>query len=186
MKDLSLYNLESIDNITYPEHYQQITIDSPASHIFTDFKYTNPLIIDVDTLASDALKLMIKAHVQMKIVVSDNKDFLGIISTKELSERHIITEIAKGLHREEISVGDMMLRRDSLQAFDYQSIEKATVKDVINALKTNGLSHCLVLDRENHEIRGVISASDITRKLHLPIEINTKTSFSELFQVIHG
>jgi len=186
MKNLKLYNLESVDNIVYPENYKQITIDSPAELIFTDFKYVNPLIIEDDTLAVDALKLMVKAHVQMKIVVSVNGDFLGIVSSKELSEQNIMAEIAKGVDREDLYVKDMMLARDTLQALEHKSIKNATVKDVVNILKHNGLSHCLVLDRQHHHIRGVISSSDIARKLHLPIEINTKTSFSQLFNIIHG
>lgn len=186
MKDLQLYNLESVDNIVYPENYEKVTLDSPANKIFTDFKYVNPLVIEADTLAIDALKLMAKAHVQMKIVVSGCNDFRGIISTKELSEQNIITQVAKGNSREELLVRDMMLPKDALQAFDHESIKRSTVKDVVNVLQNYGLSHCLVLDRQGHNIRGVISSSDVARKLHLPIEINTKTSFSQLFNTIHA
>lgn len=185
MKNLKLYNLESVDNIVYPENYEQVTINSPAELIFTDFKYIKPLIIEDDTLAADALKLMAKAHVQMKIVVSVNGDFLGIVSSKELSEQNIMAEIARGVDREDLHVRDMMLPRDTLKALDHENIKNSTVNDVVNLLKNNGLSHCLVLDRQHHHIRGVISSSDIARKLHLPIEINTKTSFSQLFDIIH-
>ncbi|MCW8865598.1 MAG: CBS domain-containing protein [Colwellia sp.] len=184
MKNLQLINLEAVDNIIYPESYDQTTLFSPVTHIFTDFKYVKPLIIEADTLAMDALNLMAKAHVQMKIVVSENNDFLGIISTKELSEQSMVTEVAKGIEREEILVRDMMLSRLTLQAFDLDSLQYANVRDVITSLKSYNMSHCLVVDREHHHIRGVISSSDIARKLHLPIVVNTKMSFKMLFEAI--
>ena len=127
---------------------------------------------------------MAKAHVQMKIVISESSDFLGIVSAKELSEQNMITEVAKGVAREKIIVQDMMLPRYSLQAINNSDMEDATVKDVITSLKNYNLSHCLVVDRVHHHIRGVISSSDIARKLHLPLAINTKMSFKRLYEAI--
>jgi len=80
----------------------------------------------------------------------------------------------------------MMISRNDLHAFSYADIKKANINDVINTLKNYGLRHCLVIDRENHHIRGVISSSDIARKLQLPIEINTAKSFSRIFEKIQS
>ena len=159
---------------------------SPATDIFTDFKKHKALIIEDEIPAVDALELMAKTHVRMKIVMSKDNDFMGIISTKELTEQNIVTAVAKGSQRHEILVSDLMLLRSALHAFDFNELEKATVNDVVSALENYGLRHCLVLDREHHHIRGVISSSDIARKLHLPIDIYAKTSFSQVFKVIHG
>lgn len=186
MKNLHLFDLDLIDHIISPEHFEKTTLTSSAKAIFTDFKANKALVIEGDTPAVDALSLMVKAHVQMKIVVSPNNDFLGIISTTELTERHIIAEVAKGIERHEILVSDLMISRENLHAFDYNELENARVNDIVNALENYGLRHCLVLDREHHHIRGVISSSDIARKLHLAIDIHSKTSFSEIFNVIHS
>lgn len=187
MKKLHLFDLNTIDQIVSPEHFEKTTLASSAKTIFTDFKEHEAFIIEGDTLATDVLTLMIKSHVTMKIVVSKDNDFLGIISTKELSERHIVAEVAKGSQRHEVLVSDLMIPREDLNAFDYNELEKSQVNDVINALKNYRLRHCLVLDRSHHHIRGVISSSDIARKLRLPIslDIHAKTSFSEIFNVIH-
>lgn len=185
MKNLQLFDLESIDNIVSPENFEQTTLNSSARDIFTDFKEHKALVISENTLAIDAHNLMTKAHVQMIIVVSDNEDFLGVISSRELSERKIVSAVSKGESRAELRVADLMVPRAALCAFDCHSLDNATVSDVVSSLKNNGLRHCLVVDREKHHIRGVISSSDIARKLHLPIAINTKTSFSQIFQVIH-
>ncbi|MGJ8692881.1 MAG: CBS domain-containing protein [Thalassotalea sp.] len=186
MKNLHLFDLEKVDDIVSPEYFEQTTINSPATEIFTDFKYNVPLKIEASTLAVDALNLMMKSHVQMKIVVSESDEFLGVISTIELTEQHIVKEVAKGTPRSEIEVADMMLPRRCLFVFDYQELKKSKVSDVILALEKNGLNHCLVVDRQSHQIRGVISSSDIARKLHLPIMLNNKNSFSRIFKVVNG
>jgi CBS domain containing-hemolysin-like protein len=185
MKNLQLHDLDNIDNIVSPEHFEQLSLNSSAISIFTDFKTHKALVIEDDALAIDVLKLMLKAHVRMKVVISQSKEMLGIISTNELSEQNIIAEIGKGSERDEILVRDLMVPRKQLHAFDYSELENATVYDVILALKNYGLRHCLVLDREHHHIRGVISASDIARKLHLHIDVNTRGSFSQIYDEVY-
>ncbi|MEM5528607.1 CBS domain-containing protein [Gammaproteobacteria bacterium AS21] len=186
MKKLALHNLELVDEIISPDQFIEMTLLSPATDFFTDFKLHKALVIDADTLATDALKLMQKTHVQMEIVVSEKSKFLGVISTRELTERHIMQKVFNGAVREEITVGDMMIHRNDLHAFSYTDIKKSNINDVINTLKNYGLRHCLVIDKENHHIRGVISASDIARKLQLPVEINTATSFSRIFEKVQA
>ncbi len=60
---------------------------------------------------------------------------MGIISTKELTERHIVTEVAKGIQRNEVLVNDLMISRSDLHAFDYNELQNSQVSDVVNALK---------------------------------------------------
>lgn len=184
MKNLQLFELDSIDNIITPEDFKLTTLESPAINIFTDFKEHKALIIEGETKAVDAINLMAKAHVQMKIVVNNTNDFAGVITTKELSEQNIVAEVAKGVGRSEILVRDMMLPRENLYAFDINEIKNAKVQDVLVSLKNYKLSHCLVVDRQNHHIRGVISSSDVARKLHLPMTIDTKSSFNEVLDLI--
>jgi CBS domain-containing protein len=185
MKKLQLFDLDLIDNIISPSDLNQTSLTSPATDIFTDFKKNEALVIDGDTTAVEALELMSKTHIRMKIVVSKENDFIGIISTEELTERKIIAAVAKGSDRHEILVSDLMLPRDKLHAFDFKELETATVNDVVSALENYGLRNCLVLDKEHHHIRGVISTSDVARKLHLAIDIYAKVSFSQIFKVIH-
>ena len=185
MKNLALVDLEKIDKIVTPEQWHDITLDSPAESIFTDFHELNPLTVEARTLAVDALKLMREAHVHMKIVISKDGDFLGIISTHELQEQNIIHEISKGIARSELRVSDLMLTRSALHAFDFAALQEARVADVVNALQNHRVRHCLVLDKKHHHIRGVISSSDIARKLKLPVEIDMGTSFSKIFSAIH-
>lgn len=183
MKNLNLFAIDTIDQLVNPEDFKEITLQSPATAIFTDFKLFKPLIIDENTKAIDAMKLMRKAHVRMKIVMSDKKEFIGIISSSDICEQRIINEVTKGHGRDEILVTDLMQPKADLNFFDFNELKQATVNDVIEALKLNGLKHCLVVDRDKHHIRGLISSSDIARKLHISIEIGN-VSFAQLFNAI--
>jgi len=78
-----------------------------------------------------------------------------------------------------------MIPKVKLKAFDYEQIACASINNVIEALKENGQQHCLVLDRNEHKIRGVISASDIVRKLKLPVNIMTDASFLGIFNTVY-
>lgn len=186
MKKLQLFNLDVTDNVVSPEEFELANLQSPATTIFTDFKKHEALMVESDTSAEDALKLMLKTHVRMKIVVSDGDDFLGIISTNELTEQKIQALVTKSNSRKDVLVKDLMIPKYRLHAFDYEELERASVSDVLMALNNYKLRHCLVLDRSNHHIRGVISTSDIARKLRLNINLSLENTFSSIYQAAHA
>jgi CBS domain-containing protein len=185
MKKLHLVNLEDTDNIVSPEQFEEINLQSPAVKIFTDFKVHKAIMIDGDTMAVTALELMLKTHVRMNIVVSEENNFIGLISTNELSEQHIVAKLSKGVCREDVLVKDLMILKSDFHAFDYRELLDASVSDVVSTLENYQLRHCLVLDRKSHHIRGVISSSDIARKLHINMDLNVKQSFGSIYDVVH-
>lgn len=185
MKNLKLTTVETVDHIVKPDDFEAITLDSPATKIFTDFKEFSPLVIDESTKATDALHMMLKAHVHLKIVISEKGDFLGIVSSIDVSERHIMQATRTGLSRDEVLVSDLMVPRSELMAFNIAELERATVNDVVHTLKQNGLRHSLVMDVANHYIRGIISSSDIARQLHIPLEISNNITFAKIFEAVH-
>jgi len=144
MKNLKLVTLDAIDHIVTPNDFKKISLDSPATEVFTDFKLFKPLMIEANTKAVDALKLMLKAHVQLKVVMAEPNDFVGIISSYDVSEQNIMHHVALGYDREDLLVSDLMLPRRELKAFDVAELERSTVHEVIESLKLNGLRYCLV------------------------------------------
>jgi CBS domain-containing protein len=185
MKKLDLYSVDNIDSLAWPTRPQLISVDSSALEVFTDFRITQPLIIEEHTSAIDAQKFMLQAHVRLKIVVDDDNNFLGLLSLDDLNSQEIIKQVSQGDCREELVVTDFMRPRKSLQAFNYAAIEKASIMDVIQALKSTGQQHCLVVDFKENKIRGIISASDISRKLKLPLDIGMNSSFVSIFNILH-
>lgn len=181
MRHFELYEADQVDQLVRPENFQEISGDSPATVVFTDFKVFEPLVIDASSSAVDAETMMRRSHVRLKLVIDEHGSFVGVIALEDLSSSEIIKKVANGYNREELQVADMMRKRQDLKVFDYSDLEVMSVNDVLVVLKQFGHQHCLVVEREKHQIRGVISASDIARKLKMDISIQQPPKFAELY-----
>lgn len=185
MKKLQMFSLDSIDHLVQPDEVERVTIESPALRIFTDFNKSQPLMIDSQAKATEAESEMRKAHVKLKFVVDKSLEMIGVVSFHDLSSETVIKIVASGTSRNELLVTDLMRRRSTLRSIDISDLERATVGDVIHTLQENGEQHCLVIDRKRHHIRGLISASDIARRLHLPVIIEQTPTFASIFENLH-
>jgi CBS domain containing-hemolysin-like protein len=186
MRTLELYDTDSLDHLVWPEDELALSVTSSALLVFTDFKMYRPLIIDHSVQAILLEELMKKAQVRMKLVLDNNRKFIGIVGYNDLSEQQILKKSIHGMSREELLVTDFMTPKTKLKSFDYRQLSKATVGDVIKTLQHNGQQHCLVIDHKVHEIRGLISSTEIARKLGMPLEINTPPSFMQLFNELEA
>ncbi len=186
MRSLTLCDVEQIDELAWPENFQEVTLQSPAEIIFTDFTKHKPLIIEENVSAHETQQLMLNAHVRLKMVVNKDNKFLGMVSLTDIQHQEIIKKVADGYDHKELLVTDFMQPKSELKAIDFNDLQFANVGDILETLKTNGKRHCLVIDRENHNIRGVVSASDIVRTLKLNIDLSLPPSFVEIFKVVHG
>ena len=184
MHTISLFPVNSVAHMVQPDEFNDLDMNSPATEFFTDFKKHRPLTIENSTLAIDVESLMRKAHVRMKLVVDMDNEFVGTISTEELSEQHFMIRIANGERLAEITVSDMMCPKHELLALDIEELQQSTIRDIITALQRSGQQHCLVVDRHNDHIRGLISASDVARRLHMPIKIEKVPTFVDIFRSI--
>jgi len=185
MKKLQMHSLESVDHLLQPYEVEEITLSSPATEVFTDFKETRPLMIDAGTVAFEAEYEMRRAHVKLKFVVDESLEMVGVVSYQDLSSERVIKMVAEGLGSEEMKVTDLMQPRSSLHSLEIMDVENATVGDVIHTLRENGEQHCLVIDHQLHHIRGLISASDIARRLHLPVFIEQTPTFASIVNALH-
>lgn len=185
MANLQFFETCEIDELASPAEKTALTLQSPALEFFTDFTVTTPLVVEDSMTALAVKELMLKTHVRLKIVVDSNKKFMGIIAADDLIDRKIVQKVSEGMVREEISLKEFMKPKQKLRALDYNQVARASIGDVIKVLKQWGEQHCLVLDRENHVIRGIFSASDLSRKLHLPIDIQDRSDFYRVFAVTH-
>ncbi len=186
MRTLSLCNVEKIDELAWPENYQEINLQSSALLVFTDFEEHKPLALDSELSAHEAEQLMLNAHVHLKIVLDQNNKFIGIVSSDDISHQEIMKKVANGYYHDDLQVSDFMQSKSSLKAIDFDELQNASVGDVLQTLKVNGQRHCLVMDRINHHIRGVVSASDIVRTLKLRVDLSLPPSFIDIFNLIHS
>ncbi|MFT5692608.1 MAG: CBS domain containing-hemolysin-like protein [Oceanicoccus sp.] len=181
MKKLNFYTISDIDELAWPDEEQNLSLESPALSFFTDFLEITPLVIESSVSAVHAKELMQKSHVRMKVVVNERKQFIGIISADDIIERKIVQKVSKNTKYDEVTLIELMTSKRDLKALDYKEVSNSKIADVISSLKDNGEQHCLVINHETHQIRGIFSASDISRKLHLPINIQDKSSFYKVF-----
>jgi CBS domain containing-hemolysin-like protein len=184
MQTISLFSVSNIAHLVQPEEFHELSIESPALEIFTDFKKHIPLTIEGSVPAVDVENLMRKAHVKMKLVVDTSNEFIGTISLEDLDEQHFMMKIAAGYARQDIQVSDLMTPKERILALSLDDLERATIGDVIKALQKQGQQHCLVVDRSGSQIRGLISASDVARRLHIPIRIERIPSFVDIFSSV--
>lgn len=184
MKKLNFYLTEEIHELAWPEEEKNFSMATPAILFLTDFTRVRPLIIEASVSAIEAKNYMRTTHVRLKLVVDENKKFIGVVSADDLIDRRLVQKISEGHERETLSVTQFMTPRKDLKAFDIKELSTASIGDVIDALKDSGQQHCLVIDRDHNLIRGIFSASDISRKLHLPIDIQDKSSFLRVFAAV--
>lgn len=184
MHALNLFSVDGVAHMVQPEEFNELDMHSPATAVFTDFKKHRPLTIEGSTPAVDVETLMRKAHVKMKLVVDSSNEFIGTISTEDLSEQNFMIRIAHGDRLQELTVSDMMCPKQSIMALDLEQLKRSTIGDVIESLQRAGQQHCLVVDRSNNHIRGLISASDVARRLHVPIRIEKVPTFVDIFRTV--
>jgi CBS domain containing-hemolysin-like protein len=185
MHALKLYETETIDTLAWPSDSHQIDLTSSALCVFTDFRQQLPIVIDGNMKAIELERLMKQSHVKMKLILDNRKQFCGIVTLADLTEQRMMQKVVQfGLPREELLAIDFMQPKSQLLSFDYEQLKVSSVGDVVETLKESGHMHSLVIDRIAHEIRGVISVSDIARMLRLPLDIQSQPSFIALSSVI--
>lgn len=184
MQSIPLFSVSDIAHLVQPDEFHELDIASPALEIFTDFKKHMPLVIEGCVPAKDVEVMMRKAHVKLKLVVDADNEFTGTISIEDLDEQHFMTRIATGYARHEILAQDLMTPKARILALSLDDLERASIGEVIKALQKQGQQHCLVVDRSGRQIRGLISASDVARRLHIPIHIERVPSFVDIFSSV--
>jgi CBS domain containing-hemolysin-like protein len=184
MKTLALYTVEAIDHLVQPADFDGTRLTSPALQVVTDFKHTEPNTISANSKASTALQMMQQEHSRLKLVVDHQGELVGLLAIEQLSEQALMRQVAFGSQRDDIRVADVMRPRERIKALAYQQLKHCTIADVVNTLQSSGEQHCVVIDRDNHQIRGVISAQDIARRLKLPLQISQAPTFLHIFDSI--
>ncbi|GHA20917.1 hypothetical protein GCM10008090_33560 [Arenicella chitinivorans] len=185
MNTLKLTPTIDIDELAWPNEELDLTTSSPAVHFLVDFKKTRPQTLKANLSAVEARRLMQAADVSTEVILDDAGRFLGIISADDIIERKITKKVSEGHRRSEILATDFMIPKRALRTIGYDEICKATIAEVIETLKQSGKPHCLVIDREDHLIRGIFSAVDISAKLQMPIHIQEKSDFYRIHTAAH-
>lgn len=185
MNRLELYTTDPIDALDYPDAAGGgLQPSSRALDVFTDFRRAEPLVIDIATGVAHARAVMLASHVHL-LLVEQHGRFCGVLTMDAIEEQEILKKVSLGYDRAGLTVREFLRWRGSLKAFSFEELHRATVADIIRALQGSGEEHCLVIDRARHRIRGIIAASAVANRLHLPVEICRRPSFADIFDIVH-
>lgn len=185
-KKLGIVSVADIDTIERPCSASNLDLNSPARELLTDFHQQTPMMLEQSTSVEEALALMQKAHVKMALVITVDEHFCGIVTASDLvSVKVMRVSEASGLRRADLTVGHIMKPRKELHAIEQHALRAARIGDVLDTMKHFGDQHVLVVDSTAGSISGLISASDIARKLHVPVYISEKAnSFSDIVRAV--
>lgn len=185
MKNLAVFELAVNDHLVQPEEFADINASAPALAILTDFRSHKPHMIDSHLEATEALEIMHAEDVGIKLVVDDHKEFVGVIGLDDLSHHQLLLkQMALHLNRDELLVRDLMHPRAQIRAIDFDQFKKCTVGDIVSTLKKAHQQYLLVVDKEAHHIRGIVSSRDIASRLHVPVEIKKELTFMDIFSAV--
>ncbi len=110
---------------------------------------------------------------------------LGATKTLALRGERYQQLIEQGMAHQDITVKDVMVTRDELHAVLFEDIGDATVGCIVDTLKREHRQHFLVMD-EQPKIRGIFSASDLARRLHIPIDISQAPTFADICHEVYS
>jgi len=167
--NLNMYDIVTQDEPDISRINLTLTLDSPAISLFEFTNEDKPLLLDGDTPALEAVKLLSRLETKVHFVVNAQNRFQGIIELENLNAIEFIKRAAHGYSREELLVSDFMIPRRVLRAFDIEELKQAKIQDVVHSLNETGAQYCLAVDRIDHRIRGIISREDIEHRLQIKI-----------------
>jgi len=155
-----------------PKNAAGVTLASPALDVMTDLAQVRAATIDPTTSLAKAEQTMIQQGVRSLFVVSEFPCVEGLVTAADLlGDKPMRLINQRNLHRQDLSVQDVMTRLNDLDALDYNELKDATVAEVIATFKkvVAGTTHLLVVQAATAKgparIRGVISITQIERQL---------------------
>ncbi|MEH6822468.1 MAG: CBS domain-containing protein [Motiliproteus sp.] len=180
--ELKTVSLDASDQIARPEQLDEYSLDTPAMAVVTDFQKVQPLMMELDVTLDAARHMMRKVHVRSVLVIDAHENFRGLLTVADLDAQLALSiTTTTGVQRNDITIKEMMTPRDALRAVPLAEIQRARIGDLVRTLEHEGTPHVLVVDTINHQLCGVISASDIARRLKVPVDILKRAaSFREV------
>ncbi|KXJ53757.1 CBS domain-containing protein [Neptuniibacter pectenicola] len=184
--ELNTVFLEESAQVIRPEQLTEYSLETPAINVLTDFLHVQPLLMELDVSVDDARHMMRKVHVRSVLVIDSDENFKGLLTLADLESRSALSvATTAGIKRQDISIRDVMTPRAQLKAIPLSELQSAKIGNLLQTLKHEGAPHILIVDTSNRSIRGVISSSDIARRLNISVDISKRAnSFKEVVGIL--
>ena len=192
-RHIRLQDTSDVDFILSPDSANAVvSLHSPAEDVLTDFSLTTPVTVAESVQIDEALEIMKSQHVRLLFVLDNQDNFSGIVTAADVQGRKILAFMQRdGVSRDQVQVRHIMLGKLHIRALTYEQIKDAKVGDIMLTLKGSGDQHVIVLDEGAAgvaRIRGIISSSDISRRLRIGFDVMYEAkSFAEIEKIVsHG
>lgn len=185
-KTLHTLPLTDVKRIHQPELPRDLELSSPASKALMDFDYTAPPLLERNTGIAEALMLMDREHVSLKLVINIDEQLKGIITRRDLmSSRLMEVTVAMGKVRQDLTVGDVMTACSALQGVRHDQVLHATVGRILQTMERLGQDYLMVIANDGVSLRGLLDARQIARRLHVDYQNKVQAqSFAEICEAL--
>ena len=149
-----------------------VTVDDPATAVFTDFKARRPFLAHRDTQTQEARDIMHHGGVKSLFVTNRDNHIVGQVALRDL-EGIKKTQAAQenGVHPNEVSIGMVMTPFDQLPTLNFRYIESNRVGHIARLLHDLGVNYIIVVEDTDtgQIIRGIFSITRVSRMLGIPV-----------------
>lgn len=192
-RHLRVQDMSDVDHLLSPTQvHPPYTLRSPALEAMTDFVETAPVTVSAQLGVDEALEWMKSQHVRMLFVLDDKDQFAGVITARDIAGTRAMAYAHKsGIARTDVQVRHIMRDRASIRCLTFDQVADATIGDLMLTMQGSGEQHVVVIDEGYagvKRVRGVISASDISRLLKVSFDVMYEAkTFAEIEKIVaHG
>lgn len=160
-----------------PDHYtfSRVTMDSPALEIMTDLRRVSAVTISLSESLDAAKHRMIQKGVRLLLVVDIEDHIQGLITATDILGERPMQHIQRhGGQMKDVSVADIMVPREKLEAISIKDVSASRVGDIVETLKRVQRQHALVVDHQGvgnqKTVRGIISLTQIARQMGIDVQ----------------
>lgn len=177
--------------LLYPDVKQEhVQLTDSATVVFTDFHKVTPVTASPETSVDAVLDKMKQNGVRLLLVVSVEEQVMGIVTTTDvLGDKPIRVAKETGVEHTKILVSDVMTPHRSITALEMDYLRDACVGHIVATFHQLERRHLLVVDtneRGQHDVRGLFSATQISKQLGYDIvdQVVPAHSLAEMVQRI--
>ncbi|HSD60441.1 MAG TPA: CBS domain-containing protein [Burkholderiales bacterium] len=167
---------------------RQVSLESPALEVMTDFTRVRPLTIQAHATMEHAQQRMASHHVHLLLVTDEGGRLAGLITSTDIEgEKPVRVVHERGIRRAEILVSDVMTPLERLEVLDMDDVLHARVGHVVATLRAVGRQHAMIVDFHNGamKVRGLFSVSQVARQLGTPVEtVEIARSFAQVGEML--
>jgi CBS domain-containing protein len=168
-----------------------VQLDSPAADVMTDLTCIAAVTILGGDMIDEAHQRMLQHGVRLLLVVDHDRKVVGAITADDiLGAAPVQIAALQGIHHDEVLVCHVMTPSRALQVLSMDQVRSATVGHIVATLRLAGRQHTLVIDHSDSDdirLRGIFSATHISRQLDIPIQTSLRAgTFAEIeVQLMH-